>query len=212
MQQNTVYLYTLNMLADWEPGFALAELNSGQYFKHPGQRYQVKTFSLTRDPIVTMGGLTVVPDLTVDEVTPEGAALLVLPGSDAWLEPQHAPVIAKAEEFLRVGKPVGAICGATSALANAGLLNNRPHTSNDLEFLKATCPGYTGSAHYRTEPAVTDGNLITANGVAPLEFAYYILKKLDVFSEDTLEAWYQLYLTHKPEYFYKLMQSLPQQN
>jgi transcriptional regulator GlxA family with amidase domain len=105
---------------------------------------------------------------------------------------------------------VAAICGATVALASAGFLNNRPHTSNDLDYLKATCPAYQGEAHYRHEPAVTDGDLITATGVAPLEFAYHILKQLDVCTADTLDAWYKLYVTHEPRYFFQLMQSLPQ--
>jgi hypothetical protein len=74
--------------------------------------------------------------------------------------------------------------------------------------LKAVCSKYSGEQFYREEPAVTDGKLITASGVAPLEFAYQILKKLDVFLPQTLESWYKLYLTREAKYFYTLMESI----
>jgi len=93
-----------------------------------------------------------------------------------------------ARTFLAADIPVAAICGATIALAQAGCLDHQLHTSNDLGYLQATCPAYAGEAHFKGDPAVTDGNLITASGVAPLEFAYHLLRKLNVFRTETLEA------------------------
>jgi hypothetical protein len=74
--------------------------------------------------------------------------------------------------------------------------------------LKAVCPKYSGEQFYCQEPAVTDGKLITASGIAPLEFAYQILKNLDIFLPQTLESWYKLYLTREAKYFYALMESI----
>jgi hypothetical protein len=93
-------------------------------------------------------------------------------------------------------------------LAKAGLLDNRPHTSNDLGFLKSVCPTYSGDKFYLQEEAVLGDKLITASGIVPLEFAREVLKELDVFSSETLEAWYKLYTTHEPQYFYAMMGSL----
>lgn len=208
MQQKTVYLYAPDTLADWEPGFALAELNSGRFFRRGAPALTVKTCALTREPVTTMGGLRILPDLAVDEVSVEDAALLLLPGADTWLEPLHAPVLAKAGEFLAARVPVAAICGATLALAQAGLLDHRPHTSNDLDFLQQVCPAYRGAGLYQARPAVDGGDLITASGAAPLEFARLILQRLGVFSEKTLEAWYDLHLHKQPQHFFALMQSL----
>ena len=67
---------------------------------------------------------------------------------------------------------------------------------------------YRGAAHYVDAPAVTDGDLITGAGTAPLEFAKEVLTKLDVFSPSTLDAWYQLHKTSAPQHFYALMQSI----
>lgn len=210
MSERIAYLYVLDTMADWEPGLVIAELNSGDWFKCRGERLRVQTVALSRDPVTSMGGITILPDLTLEELQTQDAALVILPGGNTWDEPRHAPVIARVEEFLATGVPVAAICGATVALAAAGILNSRQHTSNDLGYLKQVCPAYTGEALYQHEPAVTDGNLITATGIAPLEFAYQILKRLDVFAEATLEAWYRLFSSRAARYYYALRQSLPE--
>ncbi len=103
---------------------------------------------------------------------------------------------------------VAAICGATIALAQKGLLDNRKHTSNDKEVLKMFCSDYTGINFYVNDPVVVDENLITATGLAPLEFSYEVFKKIGVMKEKTLEAWYQLHKTREGKYFYILMESI----
>lgn len=204
------YLYVCDTMADWEPGYAIAELHSGRYFKDRTLKYDVKTVGVTQRPIRTMGGVTILPDLTIDQLTPHEAGVLILPGGDTWLDPLHAPIFTCVHEFLQAHVPVAAVCGATFGLAAHGFLNDRQHTSNDRDYLKAVCPTYEGESFYLYEPAVIDGDLITASGVAPLDFAYAILNKLEVFLPATLEAWYKLNQTHEAKYFFALMASLPQ--
>lgn len=203
----TIYFTILDTLSDWEAGHVLAEMGSGRYLKDPSLRYDVILCGRTMDTITTMGGLHLKPDVLIGEIQPGEGDLLLLPGADTWLNPEQAPAIAKAREALESQATVGAICGATLGLANAGLLDSRPHTSNDLDALKMFCPGYHGDRFYVNEPAVTDGNLITASGLAPVEFAYHIFRQLGVMSPATLDAWHGLFSTRKPEFFYALMQS-----
>ncbi len=203
------YLFVLDTLADWEHGFLTTELNTGRYFAQPGTSLPVRTVGVTGEPVTTMGSLRVRPDLALSDLTPDDAAVLLLPGADTWSEPRHRPAVAAAAEFLAAGVPVAAICGATIALADAGMLDERPHTSNDLEMLRHFCPGYGGAAHYVGEPAVTDGDLITATGTAPLDFARHVLARLDVMSPQTLTAWYELYRTSAPEHYFAMVDSLP---
>ncbi|WP_440950631.1 type 1 glutamine amidotransferase family protein [Methanosphaerula subterraneus] len=205
----TLYLYVLDTLADWETGYLLAELRSGRYLKDPSLRYDVRLCGSSMDAITTMGGVHLSPDLLIDDIRPSAGDLLVLPGADTWLEPAQQPAFATVERLLGEGMTVAAICGATLGLACAGLLDHRPHTSNDLAVLKMFCPAYQGEEHYVDEPAVTDDNLITASGLAPVAFAYQVFQRLDVMNPATLEAWYNLYTTRKPEFFFALMQSLP---
>jgi len=206
MLKDTVYFYVFDTLADWEPGFALAELRTGRFFKKGVAPLKVKTFAISDAPVTTMGGLRILPDITIDAIDPAGAALLLLPGGETWMQPVHVPVLEKAKEFLAAGIPVAAICGATIALAGAGILDNRDHTSNDLGYLKSCFPEYKGENRYRNEHAVHSDNLITAGGTAPIEFAHRILEKLDVFAPEALDAWLNLYKTHKPEYYFQIMQ------
>lgn len=67
------------------------------------------------------------------------------------------------------------------------------------------CLEYNGEQYYQNSPSVIDGNLITASGVAPIEFAANALMKLDVFLPETLDAWKQLYKTFEAKYFFELM-------
>lgn len=135
--------------------------------------------------------------------------MLLLPGADAWNDAKHGAVIAKAAELLGAGGTVCVICGATVALANAGLLNERRHTSNGAGFLETFCPAYTGGRFYVDSPCVADGGLITAGASGALAWAKQILARLDVFRPDTLEAWYAFFSTGAPQRFFELMQTLP---
>ncbi len=206
--KSTAYLYVFDTMADWEVGYLSAELNSGRYYRKGLKPLKIVTVGVDKNPVITMGGVKILPDIGHEEFIIEDAAALILPGGNTWTEPIHNPILKKAEECLQKGVIVGAICGATMGLAEKGMLNNRWHTSNDLGFLKMTCPNYAGEKYYKQEPAVSDGNLITASGIAPLEFTVQMLKRLDVFSLQTLNSWYNLYYTHEPKYFYELISSI----
>lgn len=205
MEARTVHLFVLDTLADWETGYAVAGINQPQYQKEPG-RYQVRTAGLTRAPVTTMGGVTIVPDLALDEVRPEESAMLILPGAQAWEAGGHGAAVEKARAFLDAGVPVAAICGATWGLAAGGVLDGRRHTSNALEYLQSA-PGYGGAAGYADEPAVRDGDLITAGAVFPADFARRIFERLEVYEAPVLEAWYSLYKHGDPAGFYALAAS-----
>lgn len=206
--KNTVYLYVFDTMADWEIGYLMAEINSGRYYKKGLMPLKVVTVGITKATITTMGGLTILPEIELKECNDKDTAALILPGGNTWTEEIHAPIIRMAEKYLEEGIIVGAICGATIGLAMGGVLDKRNHTSNDLGYLKMVCPSYEGDKYYKQECVVTDGSLITASGIAPLEFALHILKILDVFSPQTLDSWYNLYKTQESKYFFELMNSI----
>lgn len=205
----TIYLYVPDTMADWEPGFITAELCSRRFFRKDAPDVSVRTVGLTKEPVRTMGGVTVIPDGTVEDVAVCKESILLLPGGNTWDEPKHGAVIEKAAALLAAGGTVCAICGATVALARAGVLDARAHTSNGAGFLDSFCPSYRGKDLYVDEPAVADGNLITASGTGALAWAKLILERLDVFRPDTLEAWYAYFSTGEARHFFALMQTLP---
>jgi putative intracellular protease/amidase len=206
--KDTIYLYVFDTMADWEIGYITAEINSKRFFKKDSSPLKLVTVGSSKSGITTMGGLKLKPDKEISEIKAEDAVALILPGGDTWLDSVHDAILATAAQFLKENIIVAAICGATVGLASKGLLNNRPHTSNDLEFLKALCPDYTGETFYQNQPVVTDVSLITATGIAPLEFSAQFFGLLDVFTMEIVDAWYQLYNTRNAKYYFKLMEGI----
>ena len=204
----TVYVYVMNTMADWEIGYCLAELHSKRFFRKDAREISVKTVSLSKEPVKSMGGLTIVPDLTIKDVQANKGNVLILPGSDRWSESENSPILGIAKQFLEAGGLVAAICGATVALANIGILDDKKHTSNGAGFLNMFCPEYKGTDHYIDKPAVRDGNLITAAATGTLDMTRLILEYLDVFEADTLEHWYAYFSTGNANEFFAMMQSL----
>jgi putative intracellular protease/amidase len=200
MSKPFVHLFVFDTLADWEPSFAIAGINNPAF--GGGARYQVKTVGVDRAPVVTMGGITILPDMALGELDAAESAMLILPGGDRWDADEPAEVLPHVGRFLAAGVPVAAICGATAGLARAGFLDTVAHTSNAREYLEAT--GYGGAARYRDEPAVAGGNLITAGATGSLEFAAQIFRRLGIYPDAVVDAWYGLFKTGDPSHFARL--------
>ncbi|MFE7617413.1 DJ-1/PfpI family protein [Streptomyces sp. NPDC057496] len=182
--RGSVHLAVYDTLADWETGHATAHLARAGF--------TVRTVGPTTDPVTTMGGTRVLPDLALADLRPGDSALLVLPGADLWDSGDElAPFARAARGFLDAGVPVAAICGATAGLAREGLLDDRAHTSAVSFYLAAT--GYAGGERYVETDAGTDGDLITAGPTEPVAFAREVLARLGVYGGEKLDAWYRLF-------------------
>ena len=198
----TVHMAVYDTLADWEVGHTIAHINNGYYQLEPGS-CRVVTVGETGAAVTTMGGVRILPDISLEELQPEDSAMLILPGAETWLSGGNTAFVEAAAAFLDAGVPVAAICGATVGLAAAGLLDERAHTSNAPEVLAAI--GYQGAAHYVDRPAVTAGELITASGVTPVEFAREVFAKFGLYEPGVLDSWYKLYGHGDPAGFEELM-------
>ncbi|MEV5913242.1 type 1 glutamine amidotransferase family protein [Streptomyces chartreusis] len=184
MNSKTVHLAVYDTFADWETGHATAHLARAGH--------DIRTVGPATRPVRSIGGLSVRPDLALEDVRPEDSSLLILPGADLWdAGDDLAPFARKAREFLDAGVPVAAICGATAGLAREGLLDDRAHTSAVSFYLAAT--GYGGGERYVDADAVTDGALITAGPTEPVAFAREVLRLLGVYEGEVLDAWYRLF-------------------
>ena len=184
-----VHVLVFDGYADWEPAFALAEL------RRSGQQ-EVVSVGFTRGEVTSMGGLRVRPDLALTEVRAEDVRVLILPGGDMW-EREDAYPRAELErvigEIVAAGRPVAAICAATVAMARAGLLDDRRHTSNMLSYLTGLVPSYRGAAHYDASLAVSDRGVITASGLGAIDFARAIFSELALFSASDEAVWYDMF-------------------
>lgn len=196
MAMTNCYIFLFDGFSDWEVSYASVGIQKSENF-------QVKTIGFTLEPVRSMGGLTVVPDSdfisTVDlaDIDTSNTAMLILPGGAAWegrLNEAISPLVAHC---MLQGIPVTAIGGATVFLADLGVLNRIPHTSNDVLYLEALCPTYTGRSLYQTEPAVLTEALITASGSAPIDFAREVFTCLDILKEEAVASWFG-YIERQP--------------
>lgn len=203
-----VYLVVVDTLADWEIGYLTAELHSRRFFADPLRDFQLLKAGLNRNAVTSMGGVTHTPDIAIADIQMNANDLLLLPGAEIWQSAQARPILELARNALDEGRQVAAICGATIGLASVGALDARRHTSNDLGFLKASCPGYRGEHMYRKEPAIRGDKLVTATGLAPLEFSYEVLKMLKVWKPETAKAWYRLHKTRQERWYHELVASM----
>jgi putative intracellular protease/amidase len=182
-----VHVLVFEGFADWEPAHALAEL------RRSGQR-SVVAVGFDSAPVRSMGGLRVVPDRQLREISPSEMEILIIPGGDLWEGSYpEAELNSALTDVVAANMPVAAICGGTLAVARAGLLNDRRHTSNMPGYIAEHVPRYSGVALYEAVPAVTDRGVITASGLAPIEFAREIFKQLRVFSAADEDLWFDMF-------------------
>jgi putative intracellular protease/amidase len=187
MPAKSVYVLLVDGFADWEPAHALAELR-----RHGG--YRVESVGLSSAPVESMGGMRVIPSKTIDAVIPGDVAVFILPGGDRWEQHPIEPVLeAKLRELDDRQVPIAAICGATLAIAQLGLIRGRRHTSNGLAYLQSHVPAYADASHYVDAPAVRDRGLITASGLADVEFARELFEELGVLDEADRAKWAEIF-------------------
>jgi putative intracellular protease/amidase len=188
MERRTAHLALYDGAAEMEVGHLIAELHTGRF---TGTSFDLVTVAESRETIRSMGGVRMVPDMLLADLDPAASNLLVMPGAEMWDAGGGEAFAAAAERFLDAGVAVAAICGATTGLARAGLLDERNHTSNSADYLAKT--GYAGGHRYVDERAVIDGDLITAGPQSPVQFARAAMERLGLASERTLKAYEALF-------------------
>jgi putative intracellular protease/amidase len=184
-----VHCLIFDGFSDWEPAYILPELRNNSV--------EIVTLGFTNKAIKSMGGLTITPDLSLQEIKEKEIQTIIIPGGTLWEKGEPEGFLKLIQNLNLRNVSIAAICGATLVLARAGLLNNKKHTSNNLDYLKHVAPEYTGEVHYSNELAVTDGNLITSSGVGSIEFARHLLIKLGIYNQDRATRWYELYKNGK---------------
>ncbi|MBC7668355.1 MAG: DJ-1/PfpI family protein [Gemmatimonadaceae bacterium] len=156
--------------ADWEAGPVLAALR-----EYNGVQIEVATPD--GEPQTSIGGVLAASDYKFSDPVLADADVLLLIGSDAWVEYHDEAFFSLLRQAYADGKIIGAICAGTVAAARAGLLTGKAHTSNGGDWLAQQAPNYAGSGGYvDSAKAVTDGRLVTASGLAPVTFSAAIAR------------------------------------
>ncbi len=191
--KKVVLFVILDQYADWEAAYISSAINMLGY-----EKYEIKTVSISKEPVISIGGFRTVPDYDINSVPKDYEAVLLI-GGMTWrsdLAKQVKPLVC---ECFEKGKTLGGICDASAFLGTVGILNDVNHTSNDLKDLKNWAQHeYKGENKYIMRQSVRDKNIITANGTAAMEFAKDVLMALEVASEEKINEWYNF---HKLGYY-----------
>lgn len=188
--KKTVLFVILGPYADWEYAHLANCLHTG--IEDQESTHEVKTVSLTKDPVKSLGGFTTLPDFDINDY-PRNYEALVLIGGNSWRTEEAKQIVPLVQEAIDNDKLLASICDSTVFLGMNGFLNDNKHTSNDLGGLQTAAEDtYTGTELYVHEQSVVDNNLITANGTAYLEFMRDILTKLEAFTPDYIQMYYDI--------------------
>jgi len=184
---NRAYTLIFDGYADWELGHVLAELR--RYGK-----VEVVTVGFSDKAVTSMGGLRVIPDKPIEEVDIHDVLIFIIPGGYMW---EGSYPKDKIEQLLHrlenAQKPIAAICAATTAVARAGLLRGRKHTSNSLSYLSEMVPEYSDRVNYVSSLATKDQHIITASGLGSIEFTMEIFNELNLASPEMMAIWFDAF-------------------
>lgn len=188
---NEILYILLPDYAAHEAVYLSQAIASDEYALKEHPRYVNKVVAPTLEPVKSIGGFRTMSDYSFDTM-PEDYAALVLIGGFGWSTPVAECVMPIVKQAVENGKIVGAICNGASFLAKCGLLNNVRHTGNGSEQLQRWGgENYTNPQGYVHAQAVSDKNIVTANGSATLEFARELLLLLENDTPERIEMYYQ---------------------
>lgn len=169
----------LPQFAEHELPYLTQPLRSDAMAMKENPKYENKIVAESMEPVEAISGFRVLPDYTFETV-PEDYVALVLIGGFGWDGEAAERVTPLVADAISKGRIIGAICNAASWMASKGFLNNVRHTGNGLEqLLLWGGKAYTNASNYVNEQAVSDQNIVTANGSGNLEFACEILNLLN---------------------------------
>lgn len=188
---NEILYILLPDYAAHEAVYLSQAIASDEYALKAHPRYVNKVVAPTLEPVKSIGGFRTLPDYSFDTM-PDDYAALVLIGGFGWSTPVAERVMPIVKQAVENGKIVGAICNGASFMAKCGLLNNVRHTGNGPEQLQLWGgENYTNPDGYTHAQAVSDKNIVTANGSATLEFARELLLLLENDTPERIEMYYQ---------------------
>ena len=162
---STILCYIYPDMADFEVIVALHRL------RNAGKR-QIITVADTREEVVSQSGLRYVPDMTLTEAAAIDADALIIPGGP--INNDQNAVLPLIRRLDAQDKLLAAICFGPQFLGRAGILDKRRFTTS--------CTDPFPRRNWVDQRVIRDGNVITAQGHAFIDFAMEICRYLHVYA------------------------------
>lgn len=120
-------------------------------------------------------------DQTLAEMDVDSLDLFIIPGGEPDLLVDNEILKDVIERLLAGGKIVAGICGGASALAGMGFLDGKKCTGmGSGKDTDRPSWSYFANTDFSEDHVVVDGNLITAQGQAYVEFAIELARQMDL--------------------------------
>ena len=173
---SSVLCFVSNEMADFEVVLTF-------HLLHAKGNREVIPVGVDLSPVITQSGLTYLPRVTLAQTLdlPEVEALII-PGGPIRPQPDGlTPLIRKIDSQKKL---LAAICFGPQYLGRAGVLDHHRFTTSCSEDKIKTLqvPDPYPRQNYAEARVVCDGNVITAQGSAFVDFAYAVADYLGVFS------------------------------
>ncbi len=143
--------------------FATMRLDEEKRREEPSP-FNVFLVAEQREPIITSGGMRVLPDYTLDDC-PSLDVLVVPGGWGTRTELHNEPLLKWIADRSNQVEVMTSVCTGALLLGKAGLLEGRRATTHwrALEWMQELFPSTTVEPHLHV---VEDGNLITSAGIS----------------------------------------------
>lgn len=149
---------------------------------------EIVTVGFSRDPVVSYSGIPTVADLTLEDAQAlMDVEVFLMPGGP--LRERSEPLESLLLALNGRNALLAAICFGPQYLARAGLLSARRYTTScsPENIRNKGLEDFFPRGLYTAERVVTDGNIITAQGHAFVDFAFAIVRYLGIYDENKAE-------------------------
>ena len=174
----TILCYLYDGFADFETVLVCTGLSGTE-------ELEVVYIAYDNLPLKSSGGLTIFPDKIVSEITQTDDidGLLIPGGIDRELKPELEELIKKLNEEKKL---IAAICAGPEFLAKAGILKGKRYTTSETPqvYEEKNEPDPFPRETYEESRIVQDGNILTAQGHAFIDFAFKIWDWFNAYEED----------------------------
>lgn len=154
----------------------------------------VTAVAVENRPYVSEEKQKFLPDMTIDRVNPNNVDVFIIPGGKVETVIDNPYLKRLLQELDRRNKLIAAICGGPFILGKAGLLDNRSFTfgANGFPIDQFSYDKYCKKGKYLEQDLVIDGNIITAQAQAFIEFGTEVADRLGLYEdEDEMEKDYR---------------------
>jgi putative intracellular protease/amidase len=146
------------------------------------QKHKIISIALEKREYISEEQQRFCIDQAIEEIDPTSIDLLIIPGGNPATLADNKELKRFVETLVLKNKKVAGICGGASLLAALGILKGKNCTGDSSGVNPTSQEGqYYAGANISTKHVVVDGNIITAQGQAYIEFAVELSRQMKLY-------------------------------